>query len=283
MSNKTLPIHPHLSHLKKQAKELLAEVRSKQESAIERVNHFHPAAENVLGTSDAFCLAESQLVLAREYGFESWPKLRAHVEAVTGPNRDRTELNRALDFLRNGKLCILFDDESRENEGDLVLAAEKVTPEAINFITKHGRGTLCLSLISAQANQLGLRLVNSERKDLSQPAFMVSIDAAQGVTSGVSAFDRAQTILTAISIGATPESVRSPGHIFPLLAHPDGIRGRRGHTEGSIELMKRAGLKPAAVICEILNEDGTMARLPDLLRVGRELNLPVVQISDLIN
>ena len=163
----------------------------------------------------------------------------------------------------------------------LFRSAEKVSPEAINFITKHGRGTLCLAMTSSQADKLGLKLINSDREDLSQPAFMISIDAAQGITSGVSAFDRAETIRTAISNDATHQSVRSPGHIFPLMAHPEGIRGRRGHTEGSIELVKRAGLKPSAVICEILNEDGTMARWPDVLRLGQDLELPVVHISEL--
>ena len=280
---KSLPTRPNLNHLKKQAKELLRSFQANDTFAVKRFQQWHPQASKVMGNLKDVCLGDAQLVIAREYQFMSWPKLKEFIEASedTHDREAPVALTAALENLRAGKLCILFDDESRENEGDFVLAAEKVSPEMINFITKHGRGTLCLSMTEGQATQLGLKMINPERKNLAEPAFMASIDATAGVTTGVSAFDRAQTIRAAIAENATPQDVKSPGHIFPLKAHPGGIRSRRGHTEGSIELVRMAGLKPAAVICEILKEDGTMARWTDIVRIGQELNMPVVQMSDI--
>lgn len=275
--SKSLPIRPHLDHLKKQSKELLAAFQLGDQNAHLRFNQWHPRGQEILKHPENVSLSDAQLTLSREYGFESWVKLKFHVEKTT-----ESPLHLAIQSLKQGKMCILFDDESRENEGDLVIAAEKVSADAINFITKHGRGTLCLSLTGSQTDQLGLRLINSDMNSIAEPAFTVSIDAANGVTTGVSALDRAKTVLTAIHDSAGPKDVRSPGHIFPLRSHPDGIHGRRGHTEGSVELMRLAGLKPAAVICEILNDDGTMARWEDVKVFGEKFNIPVVQISDLL-
>jgi len=274
MSNH-LPVQPDLSYLRKLAKELLAQARCGEPVAVKRFEAL--ASRSRLGPAD-LRLNHAQFVLAREHGFESWPKLVAEVEARS----EEGPLKKAIGDLRRGRLCILFDDEGRENEGDLVLAAEMVSPEKINFLTKHARGTLCLALDEEQAGRLGLKLVRDERADLAQPAFMHSIDAAGGITTGVSAFDRAETIRAAVAEDATPRSVRSPGHVFPLLAHGQGLSARQGHTEGSVELMKRAGLKPAAVISEILNADGRMARWSELESFAREHDLAMVRVSDLL-
>ncbi len=184
-------------------------------------------------------------------------------------------------MLRDGKCCVLFDDESRENEGDLVFAAEKISPDSINFITKYGRGTLCLAMTETHAEKLKLNLVNPNRKEIGEPAFLNSIDAATGVTTGVSAFDRAYTIQEALKDEAGPSNLKSPGHVFPLKANKNGLKARRGHTEGSVALAKMAGLKPAAVICEILKDDGTMARWPDLVQFAAKHSVQLVRISEL--
>lgn len=265
-----LPLRPHLEHLRAQAKELLRAYRMAEPVAIERMNRSHPSLAPVVK------LADAQLVVAREYGFTSWPRLHADLQRTN----ENANLQRAIRALQAGQICILFDDESRENEGDFVLAAEKASADAINFITKHGRGTLCLALTEERAAKIGLWAINRERFDLAEPAFLNSIDARQGITTGVSAFDRAQTVLTAVRDDAVPGDLKSPGHVFPLRACAGGLKTRRGHTEGSVALMQRAGLKPAAVICEILNNDGTMARWPDLERLANEYDLAILKISD---
>lgn len=227
-------------------------------------------------------LSDAQFEIAKSYGFASWPKLKAFVEKRELELREnKSQLRRAKMNLRNGRMCILFDDEGRENEGDFVASAESISSEVINQMTKIGRGTLCLALEAEQANKLNLSLINSDRKDHAEPAFLAPIDAVEGVTTGVSAFDRAQTIRVAVSDNVNPNMVKSPGHVFPLLAVKGGIKERCGHTEGSIELMKLAGLKPSAVICEILNEDGSMARLPDLKILAKELGVAILKMSDL--
>ncbi|MBI5968958.1 MAG: bifunctional 3,4-dihydroxy-2-butanone-4-phosphate synthase/GTP cyclohydrolase II [Deltaproteobacteria bacterium] len=191
-------------------------------------------------------------------------------------------IDEALLDIRKGKMIILVDDEDRENEGDLCLAAEKVTSQAINFMAKHGRGLVCLSLTEEKVKELQLPLMVSDNTSAFKTAFTVSIEAKRGVTTGISAADRATTILTAITNGAKPEDLVRPGHVFPLQAKRGGVLVRTGQTEGSVDLARLAGLKPCGVICEIMNEDGTMARMPDLEVFARKHNLKIITIADLI-
>lgn len=188
----------------------------------------------------------------------------------------------ALEDIRQGKMVILVDDEDRENEGDLTMAAEKVTPEAINFMAKYGRGLICLSLTDERLNELRLPMMVSENTSRFQTAFTVSVDARKGVTTGISAADRAATILTAVDESTQPDDLVSPGHIFPLRARQGGVLVRTGQTEGSVDLARLAGLKSAGVICEIMKDDGTMARMPDLQIFAEEHGLKIVTIADLI-
>ena len=188
----------------------------------------------------------------------------------------------AIEDIRQGKMVILVDDEDRENEGDLTMAAEKVTPEAINFMAKHGRGLICLSLTERRLNELRLPMMVSDNTSRFQTAFTVSIDAKKGVTTGISAADRATTILTVVDEGSTAEDLVTPGHIFPLRARQGGVLVRTGQTEGSVDLARLAGLKPAGVICEIMNDDGTMARIPDLQNFAKKHALKIVTVADLI-
>jgi len=188
----------------------------------------------------------------------------------------------AIEEIRAGRMVILVDDEDRENEGDLTLAAEKVTPEIINFMTKYGRGLVCLSLTPDKIDALDLRLMVNDNKSRFQTAFTISIEAKRGVTTGISAHDRAVTILTAVDEDATPQDLVSPGHIFPLRARGGGVLVRAGQTEGSVDLARLAGLTPAGVICEVMKDDGTMARLPDLVELAEQFNLKIATIKDLI-
>ena len=182
-----------------------------------------------------------------------------------------------------GRMVVLVDEEDRENEGDLVLAAEFVTPEAINFMARHGRGLICLTLTEARCRQLDLPLMVSSNKAPLGTNFTVSIEAAEGVTTGISAGDRAKTVLAAVKKDAGPNDIVQPGHIFPLKAQNGGVLVRAGHTEAGCDLAALAGLEPAAVICEILKEDGEMARLPDLLVYAKEHGLKIGTIADLIH
>ena len=188
-----------------------------------------------------------------------------------------------IEELRAGRMIILADDEDRENEGDLVMAAEWVTPEAINFMATHGRGLICLTLEEAQTEKLGLALMTQNVNAKFKTNFTVSIEAAEGVTTGISAFDRAHTIRTAIADDAKPEDIHSPGHVFPLKGQEGGVLVRAGHTEASIDLARLAGLKPAGVICEIMNEDGSMARMPELKKFAKKHGLKIGCIADLIS
>jgi len=190
----------------------------------------------------------------------------------------------ALEEIRAGKLVILVDDEDRENEGDLCMAAEKVTPAAINFMAKHGRGLICLSLTEQRLDHLRLSMMVPDYENNSGfgTAFTVSIEARHGVTTGISAADRATTILAAIADDAKPIDIVRPGHVFPLRAREGGVLRRAGQTEGSVDLARLAGLRPAGVICEIMNDDGTMARLPDLVEFARVHDVKIVTIADLI-
>jgi 3,4-dihydroxy 2-butanone 4-phosphate synthase/GTP cyclohydrolase II len=185
--------------------------------------------------------------------------------------------------LKAGRMVILVDEEDRENEGDLVMAAEFVTPEAINFMTKYGRGLICLTLTPARCQQLGLKQMVSDNQTPHGTAFTVSIEAAKGVTTGISAADRAVTILAAVNKEARPNDIIQPGHIFPLRAQPGGVLMRAGHTEAGCDLCALADLEPASVICEILKDDGTMARLPDLIPFAQEHGLKIGTIADLIH
>jgi 3,4-dihydroxy 2-butanone 4-phosphate synthase/GTP cyclohydrolase II len=185
--------------------------------------------------------------------------------------------------LRDGRMVILVDEEDRENEGDLVLAAEFATPENINFMARYGRGLICLTLTAGRCQQLNLPpMVGANRSRLGTN-FTVSIEAAQGVTTGISAADRARTIRAAVAENARPADIVQPGHIFPLMAEEGGVLVRAGHTEAGCDLAAMAGLEPAAVICEILREDGEMARLPDLIEFGGQHNLRIGTIADLIH
>lgn len=192
------------------------------------------------------------------------------------------DIEEILSDLNRGKMIILVDDEDRENEGDLVIAAEKISPEAINFMAKYGRGLICLAMTEELTKRLSLPLMVSENTSLFQTGFTVSIDAKRGTTTGISAADRANTILAAIADDAKPEDFVRPGHIFPLQARNGGVLVRTGQTEGSVDLARLAGLKPAAVICEIMNEDGTMARLPDLEVFARRHKIHIAKIADII-
>ncbi|TMA91526.1 MAG: 3,4-dihydroxy-2-butanone-4-phosphate synthase [Deltaproteobacteria bacterium] len=191
-------------------------------------------------------------------------------------------IEEAIDEIRRGRMVILMDDKDRENEGDLCMAAEKVTPQAINFMATHGRGLVCLPLTEERVRHLGLSMMVSENTSPFGTAFTVSVDAATGITTGISAADRAKTILDAIADDAKPQDLATPGHIFPLRARNGGVLVRAGQTEGSVDLARLAGLNPSGVICEIMKNDGTMARQPDLMRFAKKHKLKVVTIADLI-
>ncbi len=191
-------------------------------------------------------------------------------------------VSKAIEEIRNGRMVILVDDEDRENEGDLVMAAELVTPDAINFMARFGRGLICLALDSERCEQLDLPLMVQDNRSGFGTAFTVSIEAAEGVTTGISAADRAHTIRVAVAPDARPSDLSRPGHVFPLRAKPGGVLVRTGQTEGSVDLARMAGLSPSGVICEIMNDDGTMARRPELEVFAREHGLMIVSVADLI-
>jgi len=192
-------------------------------------------------------------------------------------------IKEAIDDIKKGRMVILVDDEDRENEGDLCMAAEYVTPEAINFMARHGRGLVCLSLSNEIADKLELPLMVRDNRSRFGTAFTVSIEARRGVTTGISAADRATTIRTAVADETTAYDLVSPGHVFPIRARKGGVLVRTGQTEGSVDLARLAGLKSAGVICEIMKDDGTMARMPDLEVFAREHRLKIVTIADLID
>jgi len=193
-----------------------------------------------------------------------------------------SEIPEILEDLRQGKMIVLVDDEDRENEGDLTCAAEKVTPEIINFMTKFGRGLICMPLAPGICDSLGLYPQTIENTARFEVAFTVSIDAAEGITTGISTADRARTIQVTVADGAKPSDLDRPGHIFPLRARKGGVLVRAGQTEGAVDLMRLAGLKQAGAICEIMNEDGTMARVPELLKFCQKHDLKIVSIAKLV-
>lgn len=187
-----------------------------------------------------------------------------------------------LDDARNGRMFILVDDEDRENEGDLVMPAQLCTPDDINFMAKYGRGLICLALNKERVDRLGLNLMSPRNGTRHETAFTVSIEAKEGVTTGISAADRARTIHVAADPAQGPEAIVTPGHVFPLVARDGGVLVRAGHTEAAVDIAQLAGLTPAGVICEIMNDDGTMARLPDLIPFAAQHNLHIATIADLI-
>ncbi|MEJ2535708.1 MAG: 3,4-dihydroxy-2-butanone-4-phosphate synthase, partial [Calditrichia bacterium] len=194
-----------------------------------------------------------------------------------------TDIDTAIGDLKAGKILIVIDDEDRENEGDFIMAAEKVTPEAINFMTKFGRGMVCLALTEDRAEELELEYMVERNTALHGTAFTVTIDARVGTTTGVSAYDRALTIQKAIDPETNPEDLARPGHIFPLISKPGGVLRRAGHTEAVVDLARMAGLISAGVLCEIMDDNGEMARLPKLKKIAEEFDLKIITIADLIN
>jgi len=215
----------------------------------------------------------------------STPQTNARKPLIEGePGSALSTIPEALADIAAGKMVILVDDEDRENEGDLCMAAEKVTPEAINFMAKFGRGLICLPLDEQQLDrlQIGMMVPDHENTTSFGTAFTVSIEAREGITTGISAADRARTIQVAVADGAQPSDVVQPGHIFPLRARKGGVLRRVGQTEGSVDLARLAGCKPAGVICEIMKDDGSMARLPDLVEFGRRFDLKIVAVRDVV-
>ncbi|UUW11277.1 3,4-dihydroxy-2-butanone-4-phosphate synthase [Flavobacterium plurextorum] len=192
-------------------------------------------------------------------------------------------IEEAIEDIRQGKVIIVVDDEDRENEGDFLAAAEKVTPEMINFMATHGRGLICTPLTESRCKELDLRAMVTNNTDHMETAFTVSVDLkGNGVTTGISAADRSKTVLALVDPNTKPHDLARPGHIFPLIAKQGGVLRRTGHTEAAIDFARLAGFKPAGVICEILNEDGTMSRLPELFKVAKKFNLKLVSIEDLV-
>ncbi len=187
-----------------------------------------------------------------------------------------------IEEARNGRMYILVDDEDRENEGDLIIPAQMATPNAVNFMATHGRGLICLALTAQRGSELGLELMSSRNRTNHETAFTVAIEAREGVTTGISAADRARTVSVAIDSSKGADDIVTPGHVFPLLARPGGVLVRAGHTEAAVDISRLAGLNPSGVICEIMNEDGTMARLDDLISFGRKHGLKIGTIRDLI-
>jgi 3,4-dihydroxy 2-butanone 4-phosphate synthase/GTP cyclohydrolase II len=208
-------------------------------------------------------------------------ELGEHSVAVDDPSFFAS-IDTAIEELRAGRMIVVVDDDDRENEGDLTIAAEMITPEAINFMATHARGLICLAITSERADELGLHPMTPCNTSPCGTAFTVSIDAkVRGVTTGISAYDRAQTILTAIDPSAEPEHLGRPGHIFPLRARPGGVLERRGQTEAAVDLARLAGLHASGVICEIMNADGSMARVPDLVDFCRKHDLEMITVADL--
>ena len=200
---------------------------------------------------------------------------RGSADVLVGPEE-------IINQARNGRMFILVDDEDRENEGDLVIPAQMATPEAVNFMARHGRGLICLALTKERSDRLGLEPMARTNRSRNETAFTVSIEAREGITTGISAADRARTIAVAIDASYGPEAIVSPGHVFPLIAKPGGVLARAGHTEAAVDVSRLAGLNPSGVICEIMRDDGSMARLDDLMEFARVHGLKIGTIRDLI-
>ena len=225
------------------------------------------------GTRDEWDLCDVQ--------FEGRPVCR-HEEEIAAQAPPFAAIDDAIAELRAGCMIVVVDDEDRENEGDLTMAAERITPEAVNFMATHGRGLICLAMTGERLDELDLAPMAPDNTALGGTAFTVSIDSiGNGVTTGISAYDRAHTILAAVDAQSTPDDFARPGHVFPLRACPGGVLERRGQTEAAVDLAQLAGLNPAGVICEIVNDDGTMARVPDLVRFCKKHDLLMVTVADL--
>ncbi len=209
-----------------------------------------------------------------------------HPQAIAYPHCMRQQFNSiesAIADLRKGKMIIVVDDADRENEGDLIMAAQFVTPENVNFMAKHGRGLICVPTISERLQQLGIERMVRQNRETFKTDFQISVDAARGITTGISAADRAQTIRILAEPTAVPEELVQPGHVFPLRARPGGVLQRAGHTEAAVDLVKLADCRPIAVICEIMSDDGSMARLPELRKFAKKHRLKIYTIADLIH
>jgi 3,4-dihydroxy 2-butanone 4-phosphate synthase / GTP cyclohydrolase II len=237
-------------------------------AGLARAAGLHPNSLRKLGTPDWNPTADTLSRLERLIQ-------RGNTEVLVG-----TEA--IINEARNGRMFILVDDEGRENEGDLVIPAQMATPDAVNFMARHGRGLICLALTKDRADQLGLEPMARTNRSRNETAFTVSIEAAEGISTGISAADRARTISVAIDAAHGPEAIVSPGHVFPLVARPGGVLVRAGHTEAAVDVARLAGLNPSGVICEIMREDGTMARLEDLMDFARMHGLKIGTIRDLI-
>jgi len=199
-----------------------------------------------------------------------------------GSQREFASIEEAVEEIRAGRIIVVVDDEDRENEGDFLMAADKVTPEAVNFMAKHGRGLICMPMMAERLEELQISMMVSDNTAPLGTAFTVSVDARRGVTTGTSAFDRAVTVRTLVDPAARPDDLTRPGHIFPLRAMPGGVLRRAGHTEAGVDLARMAGCSPAGVICEVLDEEGGMARVPELLALARTHELKCITIKDLI-
>jgi 3,4-dihydroxy 2-butanone 4-phosphate synthase / GTP cyclohydrolase II len=237
-------------------------------AGLARAAGLHPNSLRKLGTPDWNPTADTLSRLERLIQ-------RGNTEVLVG-----TEA--IINEARNGRMFILVDDEGRENEGDLVIPAQMATPDAVNFMARHGRGLICLALTKERGDQLGLEPMTRTNRSRNETAFTVSIEATEGISTGISAADRARTISVAIDAAHGPESIVSPGHVFPLIARPGGVLVRAGHTEAAVDVARLAGLNPSGVICEIMREDGTMARLDDLMDFARMHGLKIGTIRDLI-
>ncbi|HVU30757.1 MAG TPA: 3,4-dihydroxy-2-butanone-4-phosphate synthase [Sphingomicrobium sp.] len=237
-------------------------------AGLARAAGLHPNSLRKLGQADWNPTADTLLRLEKLIQ-------RGSAEVLVGPE---TIINEA----RNGRMFILVDDDDRENEGDLVIPAQMATPDAINFMVRHGRGLVCLALTKERADQLGLEPMTRTNRSRMETAFTVSIEAREGITTGISAADRARTVAVAIDAANGPDALVSPGHVFPLVARAGGVLVRAGHTEAAVDVSRLAGLNPSGVICEILREDGTMARLEDLMDFARLHGLKIGTIRDLI-
>ena len=237
-------------------------------SGLARAAGFHPNSLRKLGQADWNPTADTLGRLEKLIQ-------RGNAEVLVGPEE-------IINEARNGRMFILVDDEDRENEGDLVIPAQMATPDAINFMVRHGRGLVCLALTKDRADQLGLEPMTRTNRSRMETAFTVSIEATEGISTGISAADRARTIAVAIDASNGPDAIVSPGHVFPLIARPGGVLVRAGHTEAAVDVSRLAGLNPSGVICEILREDGTMARLDDLMDFARVHGLKIGTIRDLI-
>ncbi len=237
-------------------------------SALARAAGLHPNSLRKLGASDWNPTADTLGRLEKLIQ-------RGNTEVLVG-------IEAIINEARNGRMFILVDDDDRENEGDLVIPAQMATPDAVNFMARHGRGLVCLALTKERADHLGLEPMARSNRSRNETAFTVSIEAKDGITTGISAADRARTIAVAIDSAHGPDSIVSPGHVFPLVARPGGVLVRAGHTEAAVDVARLAGLNPSAMICEIMSDDGTMARLDNLLDFARAHNLKVGTIRDLI-